>query len=60
MSPEQCSGNRLDARSDVYSIGVIAYQMLSGDTPFKGDFSKVMEAHKVLPPPPLTAKKVRK
>jgi serine/threonine protein kinase len=60
MSPEQCSGYRLDARSDVYSIGVIAYQMLSGDTPFKGDFSKVMEAHKVLPPPPLAAKKVRK
>jgi serine/threonine protein kinase len=60
MSPEQCSGNRLDARSDVYSIAVIAYQMLSGDTPFKGDFSKVMEAHKALPPPPLTAKKVRK
>jgi len=60
MSPEQCSGKRLDARSDVYSIAVIAYQMLSGGTPFKGDFSKVMEAHKVLPPPPLTAKKVRK
>jgi serine/threonine protein kinase len=60
MSPEQCSGYRLDARSDVYSVGVIAYQMLSGDTPFKGEFSKVMEAHKVLPPPPLTAKKVRK
>ena len=60
MSPEQCSGNRLDARSDVYSIGVIAYQMLSGNTPFKGEFSEVMEAHKVLPPPPLAAKKVRK
>jgi len=60
MSPEQCSGYRLDSRSDVYSIGVIAYQMLSGDTPFKGEFSKVMEAHKVLPPPPLAAKKVRK
>ena len=60
MSPEQCSGNRLDARSDIYSVGVIAYQMLSGDTPFKGDFSKVMEAHKLLPPPPLIAKKVRK
>jgi len=60
MSPEQCAGYKLDARSDIYSLGVIAYQMLSGDTPFKGDFSKVMEAHKVLPPPPLNAKKVRK
>ncbi len=60
MSPEQCSGNRLDARSDVYSLGVIAYQMLSGDPPFTGDFSKVMHAHKVLPVPPLKAKKVRK
>ncbi len=60
MSPEQCRGERLDARSDVYSLGVIAYQMLAGQTPFTGDFTKVMDAHRDTPPPPLNAKKVRK
>lgn len=60
MSPEQCRGERLDARSDIYSLGVIAYQMLSGRTPFEGDFTYVMEAHKAFPPPPLNAKKIRK
>jgi serine/threonine protein kinase len=60
MSPEQCRGDKLDTRSDIYSLGVIAYQMLSGETPFRGDFTQVMESHRLIPPPPLNAKKVRK
>jgi serine/threonine protein kinase len=62
MSPEQCRGQRLDARSDIYSLGVIAYQMLTGETPFAGDMATVMRQHMDMPPPPIRDKnrKVKK
>ncbi len=53
MSPEQCRGERLDTRSDIYSLGVVAYRLLSGETPFQGSPHEVIELHKTAVPPPL-------
>ncbi len=50
MSPEQCGGGYVDTRSDIYSLGVIAYQMLAGEPPFAGNTSIVMLAHREAKP----------
>jgi serine/threonine protein kinase len=53
MSPEQCSGKSSDGRSDIYSLGVITYQMLAGEPPFTGETSKIMREHIEVAPVPL-------
>ena len=55
MSPEQISAGSLDARSDVYSLGCVAYEILSGKPPFTGrSYSEIFHRHRSEPPRPVT------
>src|SRR5205085_1294768 len=58
MSPEQAEEQPVDARSDIYSFGIVVYEMLAGTPPFAGaSATRLLIAHAVEPPPPLATQR---
>jgi serine/threonine protein kinase len=52
MSPEQITGSPINHRSDIYSLGIVLYQMLTGTLPFVGDSQgHIIQQHIAAPPP---------
>jgi len=57
MSPEQCLGEPLDARSDVYSCGVLFYELVVGEPPFDADDADSVLRQQIIVPPILPSRK---
>lgn len=57
ISPEQAEGKPVDQRSNIYSLGAVYYFALTGQPPFAGDASSLMQQHLSSPPPPPSTKR---
>ncbi len=58
MAPEQVQGDRGDARTDVYALGVMLFEMLTGDVPYKGDSALAVMSQHVTADAPLLSRVV--
>lgn len=52
MAPEQCNGRPVDARTDIYAMGIMLYEMLTGRLPFSGDSWSAIALQQMNQPPP--------
>jgi serine/threonine-protein kinase len=55
MSPEHATGSPVDGRSDLYSLAVLLFEMVTGERPFSGDIHQLLRHHLTTPPPRLAA-----
>ena len=52
MSPEQAAGGKIDERTDLYALGIIFYELLTGDAPFDADELPMLLRMQIMAPPP--------
>jgi serine/threonine-protein kinase len=57
MSPEHATGGQVDGRSDLYSVGVLLFEMVTGTRPFEGDIQQLLRHHLITPVPRLAERR---